>query len=83
LWGQRGTRLALIREVVEFVLYPAWPAILMREVENGDSAGGNLTRAAPQVEEAHQPPKTTLKGMVTFYGVVSSSGIFKSRGSGY
>jgi len=65
------------------VLCPAWPAILMREVEDGDSAGGNLARAATQVEEAHQPPKTALKGIVTFYGVVRSSGIFKSRGSGY
>jgi hypothetical protein len=69
--------------VVEFVLCPAWPAILMREVEDGDSAGGNLARAATQVGEAHQPPKTALKGIVTFCGVVRSSGIFNSRGSGY
>jgi hypothetical protein len=55
----------------------------MREVEDGDSAGGNLARAATQVGEAHQPPKTALKGIVTFCGVVRSSGIFNSRGSGY
>jgi hypothetical protein len=73
----------LIRKVVEFVLFPAWPAILVREVEDGDSAGGNLARAAILVEEAHQPPNTALKGIVTFYVVVRSSAIFKSRGSGY
>jgi acetyl esterase/lipase len=48
---------------------------------SGLSAGGNLAMAATQGEGAHQPAKTALKGIVTFYGVVSSSRIFKSRGT--
>jgi acetyl esterase/lipase len=50
---------------------------------SGLSAGGNLAMAATQGEGAHQPAKTALKGIVTFYAVVGSSGIFKSRGSSY
>jgi acetyl esterase/lipase len=50
---------------------------------SGLSAGGNLAMAATQGEGAHQPAKTALKGIVTFYGVVGLSGILKSRGSGY
>ncbi len=38
---------------------------------SGLSAGGNLAMAATQGEGAHQPAKTALKGIVTFYGVVS------------